>query len=100
MALYKGFQCKPGIEESMNPKPIYLNDNYKGSEKLLNKVALITGCDSGIGRAVACAFAKEGADIVITYLNEKNDTEKTKKEIEKIGQKCWILQAHLEKSTH
>ncbi len=88
---------QPGIESKMHPKPIYIDDNYKGSDKLLDKVALITGGDSGIGRAVACAFAKEGADIVIQYLNEKSDAEVTKGEVEKIGRRCWIFPANLQK---
>ena len=63
-------QSKPGIESLMIPRPIFDNPNYKPAGKLINKVALITGGDSGIGRAVAVAFAKEGADIAISYLNE------------------------------
>lgn len=87
---------QPGIESKMHPEPIYLNENYKGSSKLLNKVALVTGGDSGIGRSVAWHFAKEGADLVIHYLNEKGDAEKTKKEIEKIGRKAWLMPANLQ----
>lgn len=82
---------QPGIESLMDPLPIFDNPNYLGSEKLLNKVALITGGDSGIGRAVSIAFAKEGADIVITYLNEHDDAENTKKYIEKFGRRCLLV---------
>jgi hypothetical protein len=63
-------QSKPGIESIMIPRPIFDNPNYKSAGKLMNKVALITGGDSGIGRAIAVAFAKEGADIAISYLDE------------------------------
>ena len=61
----------------MIPRPIFDNPNYKPAGKLINKVALITGGDSGIGRAVAVAFAKEGADIAISYLNEHSDAKET-----------------------
>jgi NAD(P)-dependent dehydrogenase (short-subunit alcohol dehydrogenase family) len=82
---------QPGLESEMNPRPTSVDSNYKGSEKLKNKVALITGGDSGIGRAVAIYFAKEGANVAISYLNEHNDAEETKELIEKEGQKCLLL---------
>src|SRR5690625_1722709 len=69
---------QPGKEADMNPEPIYDDVNYIGSDKLLGKNALITGGDSGIGRAVAIAFAKEGANIVIAYLSEKEDEDANK----------------------
>src|SRR5699024_4266849 len=69
---------QPGKEGDMNPEPIYDDENYIGSDKLLGKNALITGGDSGIGRAVAIAFAKEGANIVIAYLSEKEDEDANK----------------------
>ena len=81
----------PGIESSMNPKPIFDNPNYIASDKLKNKVALITGGDSGIGRAVALAYAKEGADISIIYYDEHKDAEETKALIEKLGKKCILI---------
>ncbi|WMJ79137.1 SDR family oxidoreductase [Clostridium sp. MB40-C1] len=92
----KNFQSQhqdtqPGLETLMNPKPMFSNTNYKGSNKLLNKVALITGGDSGIGKAVAIAFAIEGADIVISYLNEHCDAEETKSIIEQSGRKCVLI---------
>lgn len=74
----------------MNPLPEFDDKSYVGSGKLLNKVAIITGGDSGIGRAVAIAFAKEGANIVITYLNEHTDAERTKKQIEQLGKICTV----------
>ncbi|MFD2999885.1 SDR family oxidoreductase [Pontibacter toksunensis] len=82
---------QPGDEHKMTPKPEIIRDSYKGSDKLQNKVALITGGDSGIGRAVAVHFAREGADVAIVYLDEDKDAQDTKKMIEKEGRKCIIL---------
>lgn len=82
---------QPGIENIMNPRPIFDNPNYKGSGRLNNKVAIITGGDSGIGRAVAVAYAKEGANLGIIYLNEHEDAEETKKIIEGLGRKCVLV---------
>jgi NAD(P)-dependent dehydrogenase (short-subunit alcohol dehydrogenase family) len=79
---------QPGLEYLMNPIPIEENPNYIGSCKLKGKVAFITGGDSGIGRAVAIGFAKEGADVAFTYLYETVDAEVTRKRIEEIGQRC------------
>ncbi len=75
----------------MNPKPEIIRDSYKGSDKLKGKVALITGGDSGIGRAVAVHFAREGADVAIVYLNEDKDARDTKALVEKEGRKCLLL---------
>lgn len=91
---------QPGIEENMTPKPIFDNPNYIGSNKLKGKVALITGGDSGIGRAVAIAFAKEGADIVISYLNEEKDANITKDCVEKYGSKCFLISGDITLPTH
>jgi NAD(P)-dependent dehydrogenase (short-subunit alcohol dehydrogenase family) len=82
---------QPGHEEKMNPKPQTDDPAYKGSDKLKNKVALITGGDSGIGRSVAILYAKEGADIAIVYLNEHEDAEETKAKVEEQGRKCILL---------
>lgn len=81
---------QPGIESEMKPLPEY-EGNYLAAGKLRNKVALITGGDSGIGRAVAVAYAKEGADVAIVYLNEHEDAEQTKAEVEKEGRKCILI---------
>ncbi len=82
---------QPGLETEMEPKPDSTVEEYKGSGKLKSKVAIITGGDSGIGRAVAVAFAKEGADIVIAYLNEHGDADDTKSEVEQCGRKCLLI---------
>lgn len=82
---------QPGVEEQMTPQPEAFKPNYKGSGKLTNKTAIITGGDSGIGRAVAIYFAKEGAKIAVVYLNEHNDAAKTKELVEKEGQTCLLL---------
>src|SRR5688500_13858524 len=79
---------QPGLESKMTPKPEAEKDEYKGAGKLKGKVALITGGDSGIGRAVAIAFAKEGANVAISYLNEHGDAAETKKQVEEEGRKC------------
>jgi NAD(P)-dependent dehydrogenase (short-subunit alcohol dehydrogenase family) len=79
---------QPGLESDMNPQPQADDPHYHGSGKLKGKVALITGGDSGIGRAIAVAFAKEGADSVIIYLNEHEDAEETQRLVSEYGQKC------------
>lgn len=79
---------KPGIEADLNFEPMCDAPYYKGSDKLKDKVAIITGGDSGIGRAVAILFAREGADIAIVYLNEHEDAEATRKMVEQEGRKC------------
>ena len=86
---------QPGMEYLMEPKPIFDNPNYKGSGKLKDKVAIITGGDSGIGRAVAVYFAKEGAKIVIVYYNEHIDAEYTKQYIESLGSECLLISGDL-----
>jgi len=75
---------QPGIEAEMNPRPIFDDINYRASGKLIDKVAIITGGDSGIGRAVAVAFAKEGANIAIMYLDEHEDANETKTIVENV----------------
>jgi NAD(P)-dependent dehydrogenase (short-subunit alcohol dehydrogenase family) len=82
---------QPGLEHKMTPKPEVIRKNYRGSEKLGGRVALITGGDSGIGRSVAVHFAREGADVAIVYLNEDKDAEDTQAMVEKEGRKCLLL---------
>ena len=85
-------QEKPGIESKIRPRPKYLAPTYKGSEKLLDKAALVTGGDSGIGRATAVLFAREGADVAIIYLKpEQGDAEETKAAIEAEGRRALLI---------
>jgi NAD(P)-dependent dehydrogenase (short-subunit alcohol dehydrogenase family) len=79
---------RPGREYKMKPRPQADDEKHRGSGKLRNKVAIITGGDSGIGRAVAIAFAKEGADIAIVYLEENKDAKETKRLVEEHGRRC------------
>ncbi|MBV9557153.1 MAG: SDR family oxidoreductase [Pseudolabrys sp.] len=79
---------KPGREADLKLAPMYDAPHYKGSDKLLGKVALITGADSGIGRAVAVLFAREGADVAVAYLNEHEDAEDTRRAVEAEGRNC------------
>lgn len=82
---------QPGVEADMEPQPRYIEAEYIGSDKLKGKVAIITGGDSGIGRAVAVHFAAEGADVVVVYLDEHEDAEKTKQLVESYGPRCLLL---------
>ncbi|HEY5824837.1 MAG TPA: SDR family oxidoreductase [Cyclobacteriaceae bacterium] len=91
-------QQRPGKESKMSPEPVS-ETNSPGSAKLRGKVALITGGDSGIGRAVAALFAKEGAQIAIAYLSEKEDAEETKRLVEKYSD-CLLLPGDLSKENH
>jgi NAD(P)-dependent dehydrogenase (short-subunit alcohol dehydrogenase family) len=84
-------QKKPGNESDLQLAPMYDAPHYLGSEKLRDKVALITGGDSGIGRSVAVLYAREGADIAVAYLNEREDAEKTKRAVEQEGRRCILL---------
>ena len=82
---------RPGLESKMIGKPEYDDPNYKGSSKLAERVAIVTGGDSGIGRSVSVLFAKEGADVAIIYLNEHEDAEETKKHVEAYGRRCILI---------
>jgi NAD(P)-dependent dehydrogenase (short-subunit alcohol dehydrogenase family) len=81
---------RPGHESEMNPRPQVALPEYRGSDKLEGKVAIITGGDSGIGRAVAVLFAREGADVMVAYLNEHQDAEETKRLVEEEGGRCLL----------
>lgn len=83
---------QPGDEYKMHPEPEFIRDSYQGAQKLLNKVAIITGGDSGIGRSVAAHYAREGADSVIVHLDEGKDAEDTKALVEAEGRRCLVLQ--------
>ncbi len=86
-------QERPGIESEMNPRPEFLAPNYRGSEKLAGKRALITGGDSGIGRAVAVLYAREGADVALVFLPEEaKDADETACYVETEGSKCVLIQ--------
>jgi hypothetical protein len=84
-------QKKPGHEVKLQPAPMYDAPGYKGSEKLKDKVAIITGADSGIGRSVAILYAREGADVAIVYLNEHEDAQETREAVEKEGRKAILI---------
>lgn len=82
---------QPGLESEMRPRPRAEDSQYRGSGKLEGKAAIITGGDSGIGRAVAIAFAKEGADVAIMYLNEHEDAEETRRQVQQEGRRCVVI---------
>lgn len=82
---------KPGLESDLKPRPEYMAPTYRGSDKLRDQVALITGGDSGIGRAVAVLYAREGADVAIVYLSEDSDAEETRRAVEAEGRRCLLI---------
>lgn len=96
----KQHQAKPGHETEVEPAPLYDAPYYLGSKKLEGKVAIVTGGDSGIGRAVAVLFAREGADVAVVYLEEDRDAEITKSAVEKEGRRCILIKADVSERSH
>src|SRR4051794_8790602 len=82
---------QPGVQHRMQPPPKAVHDDYRPSGKLVGRVAIVTGGDSGIGRSVAVAFALEGADVTVAYLNEHQDARETARLIEKAGRGCELI---------
>lgn len=95
MAPRQSQDVQPGMEYVMRPRPVFDNPNYRGSGKLKDKVAIITGGDSGLGRAAAIAFVKEGARVVIPYYNEDRDANETREYIENLGGECLLLRGDI-----
>jgi hypothetical protein len=92
-------QQPPGSDAEMENAPDYGEQSYRGADKLKGKTAIITGGDSGIGRAVALAFAREGADVVGSYLNEEEDAKETRRVTEDAGQKCLLIPGNIGKDS-
>ncbi|MBE6148874.1 MAG: SDR family oxidoreductase [Firmicutes bacterium] len=95
MAPEQSQDVQPGMEYLMEPKPIFDNPEYQGSGKLKNKVAIITGGDSGLGRTCSVYYVKEGAKVVIVYLNEDKDANDTKNYINKLGGECYLIKGDI-----
>lgn len=93
-------QTPPGTERELDPKADHGEESYRGSGRLAGKVALITGADSGIGKAVAIAYAREGADVAISYLSEHDDAEDTKKWVEQAGRTALLIPGDLADPAH
>ncbi|WP_423204028.1 SDR family oxidoreductase [Pseudomonas kribbensis] len=93
-------QSVPGSQRAMDPYPDSGEESYRGSGRLSGKVALITGADSGIGRAVAIAFAREGADVALAYLDEHEDARETARWVEQAGRQCVLLPGDLAEKQH
>ncbi|GAA3391324.1 SDR family oxidoreductase [Cryptosporangium minutisporangium] len=90
----------PGTQSEMTPRPDCGETSYRGSGRLVGKAAIITGADSGIGRAVAIAYAREGADVLISYLNEHGDAEETAKYVEEAGRKAVLMPGDVSQPQH
>src|SRR4051812_1835340 len=93
-------QQPPGRTDAMNPRPDHGEQSYRGSGKLEGKVALITGADSGIGRAVAIAFAREGANVLISYLEEHDDAKETARWVQEAGRKAVLVAGDIQHKEH
>lgn len=91
---------RPGTESEMHPRPEYKSEDYKAAGKLQGKVAVISGADSGIGRAVAVVYAKEGADVVVLYLDQPEDAEETRRQVEQLGRQCLTLAGDVADATY
>src|ERR1051325_9984039 len=93
-------QPMPGYTDAMQPRPDHGETSYKGSGRLAGKRAIITGGDSGIGRAVALAFAREGADVLVSYLNEDEDARETQRLVESAGRTCVLMPGDISRPEH
>lgn len=93
-------QPMPGKSVLMDPPPDYGEESYQGSNRLAGKKAVITGADSGIGRAVALAYAREGADVLVSYYNEHEDAEETRRLVKSAGRECLLMAGDIKEPTH
>ncbi|AEG92201.1 glucose 1-dehydrogenase [Ramlibacter tataouinensis] len=93
-------QKPPGVETQMAPKPDHGEQSYQGCGRLVGKAAVITGGDSGIGRAVAIAYAREGADVLVSYLNEEEDAQETRRWVERAGRRCVLAAGDIRDPAH
>jgi NAD(P)-dependent dehydrogenase (short-subunit alcohol dehydrogenase family) len=93
-------QPMPGSSAKMDPQPDYGEQSYRGSGRLTGKKAIITGADSGIGRAVALAYAREGADVLVSYLNEHDDAKETERLVTEAGRQCVLMPGDISNADH
>src|ERR1700709_173270 len=93
-------QNPPGVQSEMTPRPDCGEESYRGSGRLSGKAAVITGGDSGIGRAVAIAYAREGADVPLSYLSEDDDAQDTARYVEEAGRKAVLVKGDLSEPQH
>ena len=93
-------QASPGVSDAMDPPPDYGEASYLGSGRLAGKRAIITGADSGIGRAVALAYAREGADVLVSYYNEDDDAAETRRLVEGAGRKAILMGGDIQDPAH
>lgn len=93
-------QSAPGSDRQMKPRPDYGEDSYQGTGRLAGKKAIITGADSGIGRAVALAYAREGADVLVSYYNEDEDAQETQRLVTSAGRRCVLMPGDIKQAEH